>query len=73
MNYLKLKQKIYEAIERNPLDRSAYEEMFAVCREYEKIDFQTAHAWNHELRNHRLQHCYRFCIESGSYYDDRQR
>lgn len=52
MNYLKLKQKIYEAIERNPLDRSAYEEMFAVCREYEKIDFQTAHAWNHELRNH---------------------
>ena len=23
MNYLKLKQKIYEAIERNPLDRSA--------------------------------------------------
>ena len=27
MNYLKLKQKIYEAIERNPLDRSAYEEM----------------------------------------------
>ena len=37
MNYLKLKQKIYEAIERNPLDRSAYEEMFAVCREYEKI------------------------------------
>lgn len=30
MNYLKLKQKIYEAIERNPLDRSAYEEMFAV-------------------------------------------
>jgi len=52
MNYLKLKQKIYEAIERNLLDRSAYEEMFAVCREYEKIDFQTAHAWNHELRNH---------------------
>lgn len=52
MNYLKLKQKIYEAIERNPLDRSAYEEMFAVCREYEKIDFQTAHAWNHELRNY---------------------
>lgn len=46
MNYLKLKQKIYEAIERNPFDRSAYEEMFAVCREYEKIDFQTAHAWN---------------------------
>ena len=27
MNYLKLKQKIYEAIERNPFDRSAYEEM----------------------------------------------
>ena len=52
MNYLKLKQKIYEAIERNPLDKSAYEETFAVCREYEKIDFQTAHAWNHELRNH---------------------
>lgn len=34
MNYLKLKQKIYEAIERNPLDRSAYEEMFILlCRE----------------------------------------
>ena len=33
MNYLKLKQKIYEAIERNPLDRSAYEEMFGILRE----------------------------------------
>lgn len=32
MNYLKLKQKIYEAIERNPLDRSAYEEMFVILR-----------------------------------------
>lgn len=31
MNYLKLKQKIYEAIERNPFDRSAYEEI-AECR-----------------------------------------
>lgn len=30
MNYLKLKQKIYEAIERNPFDRSAYEEMFVL-------------------------------------------
>lgn len=26
-----------------------------------------------EENNHRLQHCYRFCTESGSYYDDRQR
>lgn len=51
MNYLKLKEKIYEAIERNPLDRSAYEEMFAICREYENIDFKVAHEWNHDLRN----------------------
>lgn len=35
MNYLKLKQKIYEAIERNPLDRSAYEEMFCLDKELE--------------------------------------
>lgn len=51
MNYLKLKQRIFEALKRNPLDIAAYREMFALCREYEKIDFQIAHEWNHELRN----------------------
>ena len=52
MNYLKLKENIEKAIHAHPMEVEPYNDFFDLCREYEKIDFQTAHAWNHELRNH---------------------
>ena len=39
------------AIENNPADFEAYNDLFALCRECENEQFDTAHAWNHELRN----------------------
>lgn len=51
MNYLVLKTKIDAAIEKNPTDYAAYEDMFALCREYEKINFAIAHEWNHQLKD----------------------
>lgn len=50
MDYLKLKQSIDQAIERKPTDFEPYNDMFGLCREYEKENFDIAHAWNHELR-----------------------
>ena len=50
MDYLKMKTNIEKAIERKPLDFSAYNDLFDICREYEKEDFTVAHAWNHDLR-----------------------
>lgn len=50
MDYLKMKINIEKAIERKPLDFSAYNDLFDICREYEKEDFTVAHAWNHDLR-----------------------
>ncbi|MBR0425844.1 MAG: hypothetical protein IJK01_06970 [Clostridia bacterium] len=50
MDYLKMKTNIEKAIERKPLDFSAYNDLFDICREYEKEDFVVAHEWNHDLR-----------------------
>ena len=50
MDYLKLKQSIDQAIERKPTDFEPYNDMFGLCREYEKENFDIAHTWNHELR-----------------------
>ena len=50
MDYLKMKTNIEKAIERKPLDFSAYNDLFDICREYEKEDFAVAHEWNHDLR-----------------------
>ena len=51
MDYLKLKASIDRAIENDPADFEACNGMFDLCREYEKENFDVAHAWNHELRN----------------------
>ena len=45
-----MKTNIEKAIERKPLDFSAYNDLFDICREYEKEDFVVAHEWNHDLR-----------------------
>lgn len=50
MDFEKLKQGIDLAIERKPGDFEAYNDMFGLCREYEKENFDVAHDWNHTLR-----------------------
>ena len=47
MDYRKLKERIQAAIEGKPDDFAAYEDYFALCREYESVAFREAHAWNH--------------------------
>ena len=41
---------IKEAICTRPLEIEPYNDLFDLCREYEKIDFAVAHEWNHALR-----------------------
>ena len=50
MNYLKLKERIEKAIHARPMEVEPYNDLFDLCREYEKIDFTVAHEWNHALR-----------------------
>lgn len=50
MEYTKIKYLIERAIEHNPYDLSAYEDLFSLCREHEKADFTEAHSCNHKLR-----------------------
>lgn len=50
MNYLKLKESIEKAIHARPMEVEPYNDLFDLCREYEKIDFAVAHEWNHALR-----------------------
>ena len=51
MDFEKLKKGIDRAIEQKPGDFEAYNDMFGLCREYEKENFTTAHDWNHTLRS----------------------
>ena len=51
MDYRKLKERIQAAIEGKPDDFAAYEDYFALCREYEAVAFREAHAWNHAQRS----------------------
>jgi predicted phage terminase large subunit-like protein len=50
MNYLKLKENIERAIHSRPLEIEPYNDLFGLCREYEKVNFLVAHEWNHALR-----------------------
>lgn len=50
MNYSVLKGRIEQVIQSRPLDIEAYNDLFALCREYEKIDFTVAHEWNRSMR-----------------------
>ena len=43
--------KIFAAIKKTPSEISAYEDMFAVCRDIESDNFELAHKTNAELRN----------------------
>lgn len=50
MNYEKLRMSINGAIQAHPRDFEPYNDLFALCREYEGQDFAGAHDWNHDLR-----------------------
>ena len=50
MNYNLLAKEVNRAIDRHPEDRRAYSDLFSVCREWEKEDFEVAHRANRELR-----------------------
>lgn len=50
MDYIALKGRIEQAIQSRPLDIETYNDLFALCREYEKVDFTAAHEWNRGMR-----------------------
>lgn len=50
MDYSKMKSSIDRAILRSPLDVAAYDDKFALCRDYEGTEFRLAHEWNQVLQ-----------------------
>lgn len=50
MNYSKMKSSIDRAILKSPLDVAAYDDKFALCRDYESTEFRLAHEWNQALQ-----------------------
>lgn len=50
MDYSKMKSSIDGAILKNPLDVAAYDDKFALCRDYEGTEFRLAHEWNQALQ-----------------------
>lgn len=50
MDYSKMKSSIDRAILKNPLDVAAYDDKFALCRDYEGAEFRLAHEWNQTLQ-----------------------
>lgn len=50
MDYSKMKSSIDRAILKSPLDVAAYDDKFALCRDYEGAEFRLAHEWNQVLQ-----------------------
>ena len=50
MDYSKMKSSIDRAILKSPLDVAAYDDKFALCRDYESTEFRLAHEWNQALQ-----------------------
>lgn len=50
MDYSKMKSSIDRAILKSPLDVAAYDDKFALCRDYEGAEFRLAHEWNRALQ-----------------------
>lgn len=50
MDYSKMKSSIDQAILKSPLDVAAYDDKFALCRDYEGTKFRLAHEWNQALQ-----------------------
>lgn len=50
MDYSKMKSSIDRAILKSLLDVAAYDDKFALCRDYEGAEFRLAHEWNQALQ-----------------------
>ena len=50
MDYSKMKSSIDRSILKSPLDVAAYDDKFALCRDYEGTEFRLAHEWNQALQ-----------------------
>lgn len=50
MDYSKMKSSIDRTILKSPLDVAAYDDKFALCRDYEGAEFRLAHEWNQTLQ-----------------------
>lgn len=50
MDYSKMKSSIDRTILKSPLDVAAYDDKFALCRDYEGTEFRLAHEWNQALQ-----------------------
>lgn len=50
MDYSKMKSSIDRVILKSPLDVAAYDDKFALCRDYECTEFRLAHEWNQALQ-----------------------
>lgn len=50
MDYSKMRSSIDRAILKGPLDVAAYDDKFALCRDYEGTEFRLAHEWNQALQ-----------------------
>lgn len=50
MDYSKMKSSIDRAILKSLLDVAAYDDKFALCRDYEGTEFRLAHEWNQALQ-----------------------
>ena len=50
MDYSKMKSSIDRAILKSPLDVAAYDDKFALYRDYEGTEFRLAHEWNQALQ-----------------------
>jgi predicted phage terminase large subunit-like protein len=50
MDYSKMRSSIDRAILKSPLDVAAYDDKFALCRDYESAEFRLAHEWNQALQ-----------------------
>lgn len=48
---MKLKEIIDKSIEKHPFDPEIHSDMFDLCKNIEENEFETAHLWNHELRD----------------------
>lgn len=50
MDYTNLRQRMVKAIEHSPKDFEPYDDLFCLCRDYEKENFEEAHEWNRLMR-----------------------
>lgn len=66
MDYSKMKSSIDRAILKSPLDVAAYDDKFALCRDYEGAEFRLAHEWNQALQEE-IRAGLKLAVETGDF------